>query len=222
MSEHTFAVAYPTYIREKARQMRVERHFTIDEIAERLALPRTTIYYWVRDLPIERNRARQSKAQRLGTAANVERCRRLRENAYRQGREEFAELAADPTFRDFVCMYVGEGFKRDRNSVSLCNSDPIVVSLAARWIRKFASNPVDYALQYHADQDPERLRQFWALRLGTETEKIRLQRKSNSNQLKGRTWRSKHGVLNVRCRDIRLRARVQGWIDETKASWVTG
>ena len=32
--------------------MRVERQLTIDELAERLALSRSTIYYWVRDLPI--------------------------------------------------------------------------------------------------------------------------------------------------------------------------
>jgi hypothetical protein len=31
--------------------MRVERKLTIDQIAERLALSRTTIYYWVKDLP---------------------------------------------------------------------------------------------------------------------------------------------------------------------------
>ncbi|MEA2202107.1 MAG: hypothetical protein QOI89_2703 [Solirubrobacteraceae bacterium] len=38
--------------------MRVERRLTIDQIAERLALPRSTIYYWVRDLPITLFRAR--------------------------------------------------------------------------------------------------------------------------------------------------------------------
>jgi predicted transcriptional regulator len=31
--------------------MRIERQLTIDELAERLALSRSTIYYWVRDLP---------------------------------------------------------------------------------------------------------------------------------------------------------------------------
>jgi hypothetical protein len=43
---------YPPYLREKARTLRRERKLTLDELAECLALPRTTIYYWVRDLPI--------------------------------------------------------------------------------------------------------------------------------------------------------------------------
>ena len=38
---------HPPYLREKAREMRVEKKLTIDQIAERLALSRTTIYYWV-------------------------------------------------------------------------------------------------------------------------------------------------------------------------------
>jgi excisionase family DNA binding protein len=45
-------VVHARYLREKARTLRVERKLSIDELAERLALPRTTIYYWVRDLPI--------------------------------------------------------------------------------------------------------------------------------------------------------------------------
>lgn len=47
-------MAYPSYIREKARQLRIEKKLTIDELAERLALSRSTIYYWVRDIPIPR------------------------------------------------------------------------------------------------------------------------------------------------------------------------
>lgn len=45
-------VEHPSYLREKARALRIAKKLTIDELAERLALPRTTVYYWVRDLPI--------------------------------------------------------------------------------------------------------------------------------------------------------------------------
>jgi len=53
---------YPPYLREKARSLRRERKLTIDQLAERLALPRTTIYYWVRDLPIPRDTAEPRSA----------------------------------------------------------------------------------------------------------------------------------------------------------------
>jgi hypothetical protein len=42
--EHVFEVAYPDYVRVKAQKLRVEKRLSIGEIAERLALPKTTIY----------------------------------------------------------------------------------------------------------------------------------------------------------------------------------
>ena len=48
-------MAYPPYLREKARRLRVEKRLTIDELAQCLAPSRTTIYYWVRDLPPARS-----------------------------------------------------------------------------------------------------------------------------------------------------------------------
>jgi hypothetical protein len=47
-----------------------------------------------------------------------------------------------------------------------------------------------------------------------------LQRKSNSGQLGGRHWRSKHGVLTVYAGDTALRARLQGWIDCLQEQWL--
>jgi hypothetical protein len=215
-------MAHPAYIREKARQMRVEKNFTIDQIAERLALPRGTIYYWVSDLPIERDPARQSAGQRRRSARNVERCRRRRQEAYEQGAAEFEALARDQTFRDFVCMYIGEGYKRNRNTVAVSNSDPVVISLCFRWIQALSANRVTLSVQHYEDQDPEWLRSFWSFRLGLEPKAISFLPKKNSGRLHGRVWRCRYGVAQVRAHDTQLRARLQGWIDATKIGWTTG
>jgi excisionase family DNA binding protein len=213
-------MAYPPYLREKARQLRREKRLTIDELAERLALSRTTIYYWVRDLPIERS-GRQNRGQRLGNAAMQAKYRRLREDAYDEGRATFEALAADALFRDFVALYIAEGYKRGRNTVALCNSDPAVMALADAWLARISVKPRDYGIQYHADQDPDELRAFWARLLAIDAEVIRLVRKSNSNHLTGRTWRSQHGVLTVRVFDTYARSRLQAWIDLTREQWLT-
>lgn len=216
-------MAHPAYIREKAIQLRLEKKLTIDEIAERLALSRTTIFHWVGSIPIPRTRkpgaAFPTWGQTKGTKAMQDKYRRIREAAYAEGRSEFDLLAAVPGFRDFVCMYIGEGYKRSRNDVALCNSDPAVVKLANRWISKLGSNRIRYSLQYHADQDVSALQDFWAALLETTPESINLQRKSNSNQLSGRSWRSEHGVLTVSMGDTRFRARLQAWMDRLRAEW---
>jgi hypothetical protein len=217
-------MAYPAYLREKARKLRLEKKLSLNEIVERLALPKTTVYYWISDLADAEIKYRDSparaRAREKAARLNVARHKALRDEAYREGWDEYAALASLPTFVDFVCMYIGEGYKRNRNCVSLANSDLRVIRLADYWIRQFAKNPVTYSLQYHADQDPEYLIKFWSQGLAVDPGLFVYQRKSNSGQLAGRTWRSKRGVLTVRANDTALRMRLQGWMDRTQDRWL--
>ena len=212
-------VTYPAYIREKALEMR-HAGMTLDEITERLALPRTTVFYWIKDIPIPPRPRLATPGQRKGNEKMVATFKAKRDAAYAQGRAEFAELAQLPTFIDFVCLYIAEGHKRCRNDVSIGNSDPDVVRLANFWLRQLSNRPVRFAIQYHADQDVDDLRRFWSEIVGVEPEVISLQRKSNSNRLTGRTWRSRYGVLTVRTSDTYLRARLQAWMDRVKDRWL--
>jgi hypothetical protein len=210
-------MTYPAYLREKARTLRVERRLSIVEIAERLALPKTTIYYWVADLPLARPRREN---QHPGTLAMQRKYRGLREAAYEEGRRTFASLAEDPTFRDFVCMYVGEGYKRNRNVVAIGNSDARVLVLATRWLSALSRKPLKFSIQYHADQDLSELQEFWGSTLGIDPDCIAMQRKTNSGRLGGRSWRSRYGVLSVRACDTQLRARLQAWMDCLQEQWL--
>jgi hypothetical protein len=146
--------------------------------------------------------------------------KRLRDEAYELGSWEFPRLARIPTFTDFVCLYVAEGYKRSRNTVSLSNSDPAVIKLGDRWLREFSRRPIGYCVQHHADQRFEALAAFWGSELEVPAGSIEFQRKSNSSQLKNRTWRSEHGVLTVRTNDTLFRVRLQGWIDRLRQSWL--
>jgi predicted DNA-binding transcriptional regulator AlpA len=215
-------MAHPAYLREKARSMRIARRLTIDELAERLALSRSTIYYWVRDLPIARSGSGggwPESARRKGNRAMQRKYRLLRETAYRDGLESFEQLAVEPSFRDFVCMYIAEGYKRDRNSVAICNSDHAVLKLALAWIRRLTDKQPSFSIQYHCDQDLAELRAFWGGTLGIGSDVIRFQRKSNSGQLQGRQWRCRYGVLTVRVHDTYFRTRIEAWIDRLKSEW---
>ena len=215
-------MAQASYLREKARAMRIERRLTIDELAARLALPRTTIYYWVRDLPIPGSGPGggwQSDAQQKGTRAMQRKYRVLREEAYREGAGEYETLVTDQTFRDFVCLYIAEGYKRSRNTVHLANSDPAVIQIATHWVRRLSTKAPVFSIQHHADQNVDELRAFWGGLLGVDAGSIRVQRKSNSNQMTGRTWRSRYGVLSVWVFDTKLRARVQSWMDGLRSEW---
>lgn len=86
--------------------------------------------------------------------------------------------------------------------------------LAATWLRRLSDKRFTYSIQYHRDQDLTLLRHHWGEALGIDGDCIRMQRKSNSNQLAGRTWRS-------RCvNDTLLRQRMQAWVDRTRETWM--
>jgi excisionase family DNA binding protein len=217
-------MAHAPYLREKARRMRVDKKLTIDELAERLALSRSTVYYWVKDLPIEGSGCGgpfRTHAQRMGTRAMQAKYKRRRDEAYEEGKRTFHALAADPTFRDFVCLYMAEGYKKNRNVVSIANSDPAVIVIAQEWMSRLSEKRKTYWIQYHADQNLDELRGFWGATLRVDAASIKLLRKSNSNQMKGRTWRSKHGVMSVTCNDTLFRSRLGAWMDLLRSNWTT-
>ncbi len=209
-------MAYPAYLRERARELRVKKRLSLDEIAERLALPKTTVYYWIKDLPLGRERRENGHP---GNVAMQAKYRRLRESAYARGWIEYDELVKLPTFREFVALYIAEGYKRCRNAVSIANSDERVIALAASWLKVLSEKSLRCCVQYHADQDLDEIRQFWGEVIGIDGSRIRLQRKTNSGQLRFRTWRCAHGVLSIGVGDTLLRARLQAWIDRIRSEW---
>ena len=77
-----------------ARLLRVERQLTVDQLAARLALPRSTVYYWVRDLPLHggTDEAQPSQArEETGEAAGGSAARDA------AGRRPIATIAPTPT-----------------------------------------------------------------------------------------------------------------------------
>jgi transcriptional regulator with XRE-family HTH domain len=212
-------MTYPAYLREKARDLRRRQKLTIDELADHLALSRTTIYYWVKDIPIPVTGA-EKLAQRRAAQANKRRAKQLRDVAYDEGAFWFESLDRQETFRDFVCMYIGEGYKRCRNRVSIGNSDPAVMTLAVDWLRRMVGDErIHFSLLYHADQDLRQVCAFWENHLDLSPGRIRVLRKSNSNQLAKRTWRSRYGVLSTTAYDTMLRSELEAWMDCVKAEW---
>lgn len=210
---------HDAHLKRKALELRT-KGMALDDIVLRLALPRTTIYGWIRELPIERT-VKQSLAQQRGSQAGKEKAALKRELAYQAALLEAPTLLQDPKLRDFAVLYLAEGYRRSRHTVSICNSNPHIMVLSHEIMLRFASNSLDYSLQYHADHDAEELRAFWGKHLGIDGARIRLTRKSNSGELSGRQWRSEHGVLAVRACDTFFRCKVQAWMDFVMQSWHT-
>jgi excisionase family DNA binding protein len=215
-------MAHSRYLRQMARRLRVEQQLTVDELAKRLALPRSTIYYWVRDLPARSSRAGRVSAgpPRRRDAAKRRISRALCEAAYEDGLRSFEELAAQPTFRDFVCIYISRGYKRDRTRVALSDSDPAVMRLVNRWLLRLTDKSPFLAVQYEPERSLTELRCFWGETVGADARTIRVRGTVPGEPETEPSPPSSHGVLTITVEDTLLHARLQAWMRRTRESWL--
>jgi hypothetical protein len=193
----------------------------ITDIAAELGLSKSTVYSWVQDLALPATRSqRQKESQRRGTAAMAAKAAARRNAAYEEAYADAERLLSDRRIRDFVVLYLAEGYRKNRNKVSLSNASPRMVVFAHDCMRKLASRDAfNYSVQYHADQDPEHLQRFWARLLGIAPERIKPMRKTNSGQLKGRLFTCEYGVFMVAVNDTRFRAQLQALMDVVQEQW---
>lgn len=212
------------HLREKAIELRNKKRMSLPEICDRLNLKKTTVYYWIKDMPLD-GRTEKQKAQvahlNKGNKRMIKKYAQLREAAYEEGLDRAKELFARSTFRDFVVVYMTEGYRKNRNTVSVANSNSSMIVLSLRWIDELR-NPerkIVFRLQIHIDQDEDEVKDFWSKKLGIEPNDISTIRKSNSGNLSGRTWASKYGVMTVLVCDTYLRSKLQAWMDIIEKEW---
>lgn len=212
----------PQYIIDKAIELRVKHKMTVPEIAECLGYSKATVNGWLEDYPLEGRTEKQGKAQIAAAEANRKNAAVLRQAAYDEGLLQAPELFKDEFFREFVCMYIGEGSKKDRNKIAIVDSDVAVIVLAHYWIKKL-SNPENkffYALQIHKDHDEEEIKAYWAQALGIDSTIIHTTRKSNSGELSGRKFRSQWGLLSIQANDTYFMSKMQAWMDYRRQEWL--
>lgn len=213
------------HIRNEARALRAEHKLSLDDISARLNLPRTTVYYWIKDIRVAAvpKPGRQNPGQRVGSLAMQTKYAAIRQAAYDEVYNQAADLLQDRELRDFVVLYLAEGYRKDRNSVSFGNSNPTMVQFAHACMRRLSSNPhFRYSFQFHADQDPEALKQFWASCLGINPKAINAIPKTNSGHLKGRRFACQYGVFQIQVGDTIFRSRLQALMDAVQEQWAVG
>lgn len=101
-------MAHNDHLKAKARELRA-KGMMLAEIMERLSLPKTTTYGWIADMPRPERKPR-TLAQLNGAKAVAARYARLRDAAYQQGMEEAHTLFQNASFRDFVTIFLCEGY----------------------------------------------------------------------------------------------------------------
>jgi hypothetical protein len=149
----------------------------------------------------------------------VEKYKKLRDDAYLGASKSARVDLKDEKFRDFICLYIGEGTKYNRSCVSVINSDPEIIKLAHDFILKLSNRKIDYTLHLYPDHKKEDEEKFWATLLQINPSQIRSRPKPGSNKMKNRNIRLKHGIFIVRTNDTYFMSRMNAYMDFVKAQW---
>lgn len=118
---------------EQARVLRAQ-NLTLEDIATRLGVSKSSVSLWVRDVPFTPSKRRHGPhrrphPQRIAKLAEIE-------QLDAEGRARVGVLSEDAFFVAGVALYAGEGSKTD-GSVSFANTDPAMVRFFCAWLRSF-------------------------------------------------------------------------------------
>ena len=158
--------------REQARLLRAEA-WTLQEIAAELGVSKGTVSTWVRDVdftPRPRNRGHPAGPRhpmRLKKEAEIEQCRI-------EAEEWLGEMSERDLAMYALALYAGEGSKGD-GSVVFANSDPVLMSLFVRWLRRsfdLDESKFRVKLYLHADLDLYAAVSHWSAVLGVPPEQF--------------------------------------------------
>jgi hypothetical protein len=150
----------------KARQLRA-RGLTMDAIAEKLHVSKSSVSLWARDVPFQPSLLR-TKARRRGP--NVLQ-RRKQEEIDRLRAEGIARIGCLNRKQFLVAgaaAYAGEGGKT-QSQVTFTNSDPRLVAFFCAWLREFFDideSRLSLYLYLHAGLDLDDALAFWSVVTG--------------------------------------------------------
>lgn len=208
---------------ERSKQRAIEwrkQGMALPEIVERLGVNKTTVYYWIKDIPLEGRTEKQLDSQKNATRANRVKAKEARDKEREIGLAEAEVLLQDPLVRDFVSIFMTEGNRKSRNVVSVCNSNYSIVKISMVMMRRFSKEPL-FRLAYHQDVDIDRALKYWANKLDIDKGLIKtgLPKVDYPSDNNRRIHCLVNGTMSVYVCDTAFRARLQGWCDYLDKQW---
>jgi hypothetical protein len=167
-------VRYAEQQKSAARSLR-SSGVSINKIAARLGISRSTAHHWVSSLEItEEQRAVLRENSRRAGIANGPRYRERFNSQSQQWLIEAGELwekyRHDPLFLLGLGLYWGEGSKQGTRELVLTNSCPALLRAWVTWCKRYL--PGDLCLYLylyvHEDVNPDEAINYWREQLGLE------------------------------------------------------
>ena len=167
-------------LREEVVRLRINEELSYSEIQKKFAIPKSTLSYWLKDMPLSKERisylrakGRKNAEPRIEEFRNSMRLKKEKEDhrVYKKYIKEFEKIADSENifFIAGLMIYLGEGNKKNKNRVNIANTDVETINFFLKWIVHFLDvSKKDIRIQLHLYEDMkiEKEQDFWIKELG--------------------------------------------------------
>lgn len=206
---------------EIALQMKKD-NLSMKEISEKMNRPVGTIKRWLAPYQLKAS-SELIKANALkGSLKMQENYALKREEAYNKAKETVELDLKDNLLRDFVNIYIGEGTKKGKCSISIVNSDPKIILLSLFIMKKFflkEDKKINLEVRYYKENNNElELLEYWRNLVNDESVKfttylqptVKAEGHNNSNQ---------YGLVTLKINDSYAKEKLNAYMDYVKEEW---
>jgi len=207
-------------LKEKATNLR-KRGFSMGKIEHSLGIPRSTLSGWLKNVKLSKKQKKlllqaqknglvsaREKAAQWHHKEKVERFlkteRKVEQTLKKVSRDD--KIILDLTL---AILYMGEGFKKTIGT-GIGNSDPLILKFFITALQKnyqFDKFQIKCELHLRVDQNPERIKRFWARKLELPLKNftyITVDKRTNGSK----TYPSYKGVCVLRCGNVDIQRRL--------------
>lgn len=210
-------------LRDQVKVFR-SRGASLNELALRFRIPKSTIRYWCRDIVLSGQQQRRLfQKQKIGGVLAAERMRQKRIQIIEALRTEGLHIVGKLSPRELLivgaALYWAEGYRKGDGEFGFTNADPKMISIVIRWLMESCGIPKrDIHLRVcvnsvHADRI-RRIHEFWSQVTGMSRDQFSsptLIRVVNKKRYLNND--AYFGTLRIKVRrSTNLRRKIVGWI----------
>lgn len=156
-------------LREKALLLRKSGN-SYSYIKKELGVSKSTLSYWLRDLPLSRERINELRGR---SEVRIEKYRQTMiqkrkerlNKIYKEEMKKWLPLSQKEVYIGGLFLYWGEGSKTTFDKVCISNTDPQIIRFASYWLTHALGvdkNKIRVALHLYTDMDVEKSKGYWS------------------------------------------------------------
>lgn len=191
----------------KLRKLYIRDKKSAKEVADILKCSENKVTYWLRKYDIPKRSVSEAIYQKLNPNGDPFKINKI-------NTQKLAFL-----YGLGLGLYWGEGTKRDRHSIRLGNTDPVMIVKFLEFLEKMYSikrKKLRFGLQIFSDMSPQTALNFWSREIGFPKSQFMKVIVTPSRGVGTYRHKIKHGVLTIHYGNKKLRDILCKAVDELK------